>query len=628
MIGFNIQNFDYPLYHYFILNHANFSKTRLFVAELKNKANNLIDNINNNRGHVNVIYSPVRKYIDIFKIRHYDNKAKMTSLKTLGFNLRMENVQELPIEHTKLLTENEMNIVCDYLVNDLNTTEKAYEATLEDIELRNGLSSMFGFDMTNMNDAKIGQEIFVSIIKKRLGNDFVIGKTIREYIDLKDVIFDYIKFESKEFNAILNYLKNKRIHDTKNALTLIPFEELESVLPYMEIITKKKLQKNLNVVYKGFRYDFGVGGIHGSIKPGVYCEDDKYYIEDIDVTSYYPKLGIENELKPEHLGELFGEIYENIFNKRQEYPKKSPPNIGLKLALNGVYGKSNSIHSPFFDPKYTMAITINGQLLLCMLAEKIVDEIENVTVLQINTDGLTVRLKRKDADKLSEIKKRWEKFTRLNLENNFYSKMIIRDVNNYSAIDLKGNIKRKGGAFMYKVSPSELELHKNHSMLVVPKAIEKYFYEGISVEEFITNHNDVYDFFKRVKLPKSYRLSMCELVLEKKETFTKTGKSKIKVTESVKEIYSLQNLTRYYVANKGYTITKIMPPLADKTENRISIVEKNYLCKDCNDLRKVDLKKLKENINFDYYIQKAYKVINAILNGELEDEELDDNENE
>jgi len=43
----------------------------------------------------------------------------------------------------------------------------------------------------------------------------------------------------------------------------------------------------------------------------------------------------------------------------------------LKLALNGTFGDSNNIYSVFYDPQFTMAITVNGQLMLCMLAERL-----------------------------------------------------------------------------------------------------------------------------------------------------------------------------------------------------------------------------------------------------------------
>ncbi|MDZ7906352.1 MAG: hypothetical protein U5N55_11680 [Cypionkella sp.] len=60
----------------------------------------------------------------------------------------------------------------------------------------------------------------------------------------------------------------------------------------------------------------------------------------------------------------------------------------LKLAANGTYGKTNDKFSALFDPKHTMAVTINGQLLLSMLAERLMG-VPSLRIIQVNTDGIT-----------------------------------------------------------------------------------------------------------------------------------------------------------------------------------------------------------------------------------------------
>ncbi len=648
-IGFNFLQYDYPLLDYFFRLYPLNLTGRELVTRLKAKSNELI---NQEQGYKNIIKNPLRKIRDLFKIRHYDNKAKATSLKLLAFNLRMINVQELPFEHTTLLTNDEITTVVEYCHNDVDVTEKVDEVTQEDIQLREQLGKLYGMDMSNFSDGKIGEQIFIKILKQKLGLEHI-GKTPRSSICLGNIVFDYVVFQSREFTMLLEWFKGKTISETKGTFNEISFEDLTSLEGMYNRKVKKGCQDGLNIVYKGFRYDFGVGGIHGSIKPGVYQSDNEYAILDIDGTSYYPKLGIENWVYPEHLGRNFCIVYEEIFQMRQSFPKKSAPNVGLKYALNVPYGKSNSPHSPLYDPQYTMTITINGQLLLCMLAERIVDEIEDVTLLQMNTDGLTIKIRRDKLDEVHTIMKRWEIRTKIKLEEAEYNMMVIRDVNNYSARFLDGTIKRKGTAFMYKVSNTELELHKNHSMLVVPMAVEKYFYEGIQPEDYIPEHKDTYDFFKRVKLPKKFSLQMSTLKEEIIIKRTKKGKELQRKIVHVIPEYKLQNITRYYVAKEGYTITKIMPPapkgkslddlieigvedgniiyelrknipelLKQFNENRQSIIEVGYICIDCNDLRNVDLQELRKNINYQYYIDKARKVIEAIEgNGELDNEE-------
>ena len=48
--------------------------------------------------------------------------------------------------------------------------------------------------------------------------------------------------------------------------------------------------ETLNVVIDGFRFDFGVGGIHGSLSDKVVKSNNKWNIVDLDVSSFTPIL--------------------------------------------------------------------------------------------------------------------------------------------------------------------------------------------------------------------------------------------------------------------------------------------------------------------------------------------------
>ena len=192
-------------------------------------------------------------------------------------------------------------------------------------------------------------------------------RTNRAFINLGDIIFDYIQFDSTDFNKLLDKYKQKVIVETKGAV-----EE--------------------SVIHKGFKYDFGSGGIHGAIKSGVYKSDSEYIIKSCDVASLYPSLAVVNRLYPEHLGESFCTVYKRILDLRvlAKSNGDSVMSDGFKLALNSVYGKSNDVNSFLYDPKYTMSITINGQLLLTMLAESLY-KIPDSTMIMINTDGIEIK---------------------------------------------------------------------------------------------------------------------------------------------------------------------------------------------------------------------------------------------
>lgn len=647
MVGYNNLFYDYPVLHYLITKLIK-ERGSVLTSQLYNYSSKLI------KGNVySNIRTPLRKQIDIFKINHFDNKAKMTSLKLLEFNLRMKKIEELPYPPGTILTESQIWDVSQYCDLDVDATDEVYQKTIPEIELREKMSPMFNIDFTNFNASKMGEYILVSKIIEELGEHKVYNRietssggikkkiinTKRDIIHLRDVVFDYVEFQTEPFQKILDWFKNKSITETKGVFSKIPFEELEVLEPHYCVQKVVGKQKTLNVVNFGFQYDFGVGGIHGSIDAGIYEADDEWDIEDIDVASYYPNLAIKNKFFPEHLGIEFCSIYESIYEERKKYPKKTHKmeNLALKLALNGSYGKSNSEYSPLYDPMYTMKTTVNGQLLLCMLSEQLMMRIPGCIMLQINTDGMTIKYRKVFKGLVKVICNEWERLTQLELESVNYSRMIIKDVNNYLAVAVEGWVKRKGAAFIYKEAPGELEMHKNFSQLIVPKALEAYFVNGIKPEEFIPNHDDVYDFFKRTKIRRADKLL--------KTTFNEKG--------NITNEEETQRITRYIVSGEtfydketktyhsegqGTTLIKKMPPLPKKMREyeekmlngevgtvtkeemyqileRCGNIEAGYLCSVFNDIE--DEKQIKDLIYYQYYIDETYKVINIIEQNDI-----------
>lgn len=599
MVGFNNLEFDFPVLNTLIVmtNHNPKVLGKEIVREMKLKVNQII---RSKRRFGNAVRSPVIPQLDLYKMHHFDNVAKATSLKALEFVLRMKEIQQLPFPPETILTSDQMDVVIDYCKNkDVRTTHELYKKSQDEIQLRYRLSEIYNIPMLNMNDTKIGEQILLSEIRKRT-NKGQFGKTIRKQIVVGDILFPYIAFYSPEFKAIHNWFSQRIITSTKSVFSKIPVSEVESLKPYINLdqnaagkkmtMNKGTILKTLNIVYEGFQYDFGTGGIHGSITPGIYVENDEMAILDVDVKSYYPMLAIVNRYYPHHLDEIFCDIYEDIYHERQKYPKKSPENKGLKLGLNGAYGKSNSEYSELCDSQYTMQTTINGQLSLCMLSE-LLSAIPKAKMLQINTDGLTIMIPKVYLKVAQRICKMWEKLTRLELEYARYTKIVIRDVNNYLAVYKpspkepdKINVKRKG-TFEYKK-----ELHQNHSQLIVPKALEAYFVYGKDVTEFIHNHNDLWDFFKRVKL---------------------IGDSKLFYRNET-ENTEVQKLTRYYVSCQGGQLVKVMPPLKDKIIDRDFQIESGYVCTIANVVTDELMYYMPENLDYNYYVNECNKIIRIV----------------
>jgi hypothetical protein len=351
----------------------------------------------------------------------------------------------------------------------------------------------------------------------------------------------------------------------------------------------------LNVVIDGFQYDFGTGGIHGC-KKGVTVSGNGKRIYTLDVASYYPNLSIQNKIYPEHLDELFCQVYQNLYVERRSYDKKSATNKALKLALNGTYGASGDEFSPMYDPKFMMSITINGQLSLCMLIEKLLKQVD-AEIIMCNTDGFEFVANDDPKTKklIDKLVKEWEALTGLEMEGFLYDKMMAANVNNYIAVYKGGDVKRKG-AYEFK----DLDWHKNQSALVVKMAAVHELLGLGDAEDLIRRHDDPYDFMLRTKVPRSSKL-----VLFNEET----GEEK-----------PLQNICRYYPSVHGGKLIKLMPALEGKElegDRRLSI-DKEWNVTPCNDMGDFSW-----GINYDYYVKEAKKLVAAILG----DVDLDDEGN-
>lgn len=339
----------------------------------------------------------------------------------------------------------------------------------------------------------------------------------------------------------------------------------------------------INTVIDGNVYVYGTGGIHMSIESKTVKSDDDWTIIDADVTSMYPSISIANNVYPEHLGLTFCSVYKDLFDERSKYPKGSGPNGAIKLALNSVYGKSNSEFSPLFDPQYTLTITVNGQLCLSMLAEKLIGL--GCKMIQCNTDGVTAMVPRVKVDEYYKITKVWEQIVGLKLEYAVYSMMALGDVNNYLAVYEDGKVKSKG---RYEVAHFEkLGWSKNHSAMIVPIAALNYVVYGKKIEKTIRDHKDEYDFCLRAKIPRSSKLYLCY--------------------DDGREFLQ-QNICRYYPSESGGKLVKLMPPLKEGGEWRRQGIDTEWSVETCNHIDEFDWSKL----NYDYYITEAKKLVEGL----------------
>ncbi len=531
-VGFNIINFDYPVVHF--IKDNEFTHGGVTVSAIYDKAMSIIKSFDP-FGHMIWESEHLVPQVDLFKIHHFDNKAKSTSLKVLEFNMQMNMVEDLPFPVGTILNDEQADILCSYNDHDVDATELLRQKTLEAIQLREELSRQFGMNLMNCNDVKIGEKILLHEMEKAGVQcyNYVDGRkykkqTVRESINLAECVFPYVKFEHPEFERIREYFVSRTITETNGIF------------------------KDLVATIDGNKYKFGTGGLHMSVESQIVKSDERMQIVDVDVAGYYPALAIVNRVYPAHHGETYCDVLDNLGKMRKQFSKKDPRNGAYKLAGNGVYGLSNNMYSPFFDSQYTMTITINGQLLLCMLVEQLI-KVPGLKVIQANTDGITYLCPRHYLDHARSVHKWWEAGTKLTLEEALYKRMFIRDVNSYIAEKEDGTLKRIG-AFAYETvaenpATRELPWHKDWSARVVQMAAEAHLVRGESISGFLAKHaeKNIYDFLLRTKVPRSAQLWHGDK--------------------------QCSNIVRYYISNSGAALKKVMRPSgpvgAFKRKNKI-----------------------------------------------------------
>jgi len=522
------------------------------------------------------------RQLDLFKIHHFDNKNRRVSLKRLEFEMDLENIEEMPIHHTKTdMTKEEVVTTINYCINDVQATYQFYLVTIgqcehplykgnNQIELRQDIEQEFDIPCLNYSDSKIGDEMIKKYYcqeKNITYKELPKKGFFRKEVLVKKCIADYVKFQTDELKQFLLRIKK---------MTLGMQDDFKEEIHFYDNV-----------------YSFMKGGIHTENKPEVFEADDEYEIIDWDVSSYYPAIIINNGRYPQHLGKEFLRGYKQMFDKRLELKplakkdKKIKGIVGaLKLAVNSVYGKSSDMQNWIYDRQLTMFTTITGELSLMMLIEAY--ELAGIHVISANTDGVTIMIKKCDIELMKAINEWWMDITSYELERTDYQKIIFSTVNDYIAIKTDGEIKKKGDFL------TDFELHKNKSARIVPLALEAYYVHNIPISDTICHHNTIFDFCLRQKSSKDFHYEGLDKATSNKTIYNK--------------------LIRYYVSKTGEKLLKVKNPECQSNAADVSQVEAgDWVMHVCNHLKKDHPL---NNINYQYYIDKAERIVHKIaLNG-------------
>lgn len=494
-------------------------------------------------------------------------------LKSMQITMQYQNVQEYSGDFGSFLPKDKIDEMISYNINDVKSTYSLFNYLVKngDIDLRLFIEQEYGFNALSMDSVKFGE----TLIAKKVCEELHINKRQLEQmrspmdnIPLKDVILPFIRYKNPKFQEALEDMK-KQVVSSKN---------------------KKPGEKNYEnkFVVSGVRYSIGVGGIHSLNEPRIYVPKEDEYLGHLDVASMYPSFIVRYGWFPRHLGKAGLAVYTQIYHERiqAKHSGQKQKNLALKLTLNSVTGKMQQETSWMYDPFSVFKIRINGQLILLMLADLLLQH--SCEIVQVNTDGVMFIAKKAYKDAIMESVAKLEQLTKLSFEADSYEAFYQFAVNDYFGVvdgfsqSRNPKLIEKKGMFI-----TEPVLGKGLAPTIIPEAVINYFVYNIPVEDTIRNCDDIRKFLMSQRVDKKFKVEYDDKYI--------------------------QRINRWYASTNGcylYTVDE------SKTPVKYSNLLKKSGVTILNYIDNISTKNRK--INYPYYISEARKIIDQLVCRQLD----------
>lgn len=504
-VGYNNIHYDNPILNYIIMLYREHYFDRYSTRELTESVFRMSQLVIDKNSDFDLWkeYKYARNFLSIDLLTMLYSKALRVSLKEMQVTMQYKNVEEFVVDWHQDLPEKDIDRLISYNINDVESTEELLYRCKDLLELRIETEKDFGLPCLSLDRVNLGDRLLqlkvmekTGLNKKQLEN----MKSPANYVDLEKVIFPWIKFESP--------ILQKKLTDMKNQHNVSPGRK-----GYINTF-----------MFGEMKVTIGVGGIHGDNGTCIIKPNEDELLLDSDVNSLYPSLMRMYHLYPPKLKDVLGQIFPQIIDDRLEFKRTGQKNKNetYKYMLNGVSGKMQDETSWLFSPFTVMQVRINGQLLLLMLAERLLKL--GCKLYQINTDGILYKLKKSKYEELQQVLKEWEKLTMLTLETEKFTQFYQLAINDYFGVEPNNKIKKKG-FFL-----TDIELGKGLTPKIIPEAIINYFVHNIPVEDTIKSCKDICKFLQAEKTGKQWTVEYNEQIQ--------------------------QRINRFYVSNSGYYLWK------------------------------------------------------------------------
>jgi len=522
-----------------------------------------------------------------------DYKLYWSDLRHKGINAEMLNTiidkwdrYMIPeyIPTTMQYNDNDVFIVCEMV--------RLY---IDEVRLRYNISKNYGVNVLSSSRSDIADKLFTKFYSEFSGLDYKQWgrqKTDRTAMSFKRVILDMIEFKTPELQQALAEMKKVVVHSvSKDSFTKdIKLGKLDYTVATGGLHSKdtpRELRSKPIPIIEGDTYLDAKGNID-------WCKltEDSYVLVHFDISSFYPRLIVTRDIAPAHLdARTFVKLVAWIMNTRIDAKHSIEPIIDgipkeilaevLKIVINSIYGKLGYQYGDLMDKLAVLKVTINGQLMIMMVCEAL--ELGGIEVISANTDGIVVKLYKKDKEKFDYIVDTWKKQTNLEADSEEYECYINRDINNYLVKEFNGKMIYKGALHPTMYAN---DLSKGYDMPIVAAAVVNFFVDKKPVLETLYDCRNILDFCKTQNVGRQYHVE-----------FTKNG-----------EVTELQRNVRFYVANLGGSIHKVNN--VAKSKSNLAAGKKVIVLNTLDDKR-IELR----NVNYTYYYEEAMKIINPIKLG-------------
>ena len=557
--GFNNKSYDDVLINYLIIRFDDLRYKPIF--EITWLIKSMSDKI---------IKEPVANWVDYKHAYLFNSFDLMTmsfsaknrvGLKELEVTMGFPNVMEYEGDFSKNVPKELKDKVIEYNQNDVLATGELLNLKKNDIELRLKLNEKYKINVLSKDNVNMGMEILKKEYLEKANktwDDIKDLKTPCQLVSFKNIIFDFIQYTTPTLQKLLEKLKKISI-DPNN--------------------------KDFREVFEigGVVHNISLGGLHSINNAEIIIPNEDELLLDYDVDSYYPSCLIVNNLYPKHLGIEFVGIYKNIRDERVEAKKNKNSFLAdaFKYAINGLSGNLQSQYSWTYDPELVVKLRINCQLMILMLIEKF--NLLGAKIVQSNTDGILIKIKKSLLPEIEKAKDEWCKLTKLSMSKEEFERFYQYDVNNYIGVK-KGFKETKDPELIKKKGffVDEINLGKGMSPKVIAKSLINYFVYNISPEETFKEDKDIKDYL----------------------TYQRVSRDFIVEYNGEKSLH----INRFYMSTNGGILIKYKMEKGGKAQaTRLCATSPVTI------YNKFEDKPFEEyKVNYRYYKNEIYKIINEL----------------